>query len=206
MFIGGPCHGAIEHIEGYFILRFQGLEDRWQFSTENLATLWQKGNTKPIRPEPEPIIMLTLKYSRNMVHVCVCVPFNDFCVVFFWRFAMRKRPWFNIRTFFRCAPEIPSHGRFGGVAVTRDHQRSPESPESPVTSRYWSATANSWMPWDMPSARWRTWRKLLKGLGAMKADQAAWLWMFEVLNIFLRTQMIASNTRMLRIALGIQVR
>ena len=122
MFIGGPCHGAIEHIEGYFILRFQGLEDRWQFSTENLATLWQKGNTKPIRPEPEPIIMLTLKYSRNMVHVCVCVPFNDFCVVFFWRFAMRKRPWFNIRTFFRCAPEIPSHGRFGGVAVTRDHQ------------------------------------------------------------------------------------
>lgn len=90
--------------------------------------------------------------------MCVCVPFNDFCVVFFWRFAMRKRPWFNIRTFFRCAPEIPSHGRFGGVAVTRDHQRSPESPESPVTSRYWSATANSWMPWDMPSARWRTWR------------------------------------------------
>ena len=90
--------------------------------------------------------------------------------------------------------------------ITRDHQRSPESPESPVTSRYWSATANSWMPWDMPSARWRTWRKLLKGLGAMKADQAAWLWMFEVLNIFLRTQMIASNTRMVRIALGIQVR
>jgi len=53
------------------------------------------------------------------------------------------------------APEIPSHCHFGsgGVAVTRDHQRSPEitrdhqrspeitrdhqrSPESPVTSRY----------------------------------------------------------------------
>ena len=58
--------------------------------------------------------------------MCVCVPFNDFCVVFFSRFAMRKRPWFNIRTFFRCAPEIPSHCHFGSFWWSCSHQRSPE--------------------------------------------------------------------------------
>jgi hypothetical protein len=149
MFIGGPCHGAIEHIEGYFILRFQGLEDRWQFSTENLATLWQKGNTKPIRPEPEPIIMLTLKYSRNMVHVCVCVPFNDFCVVFFGDSQWEK--------------DHDSTFALSSVVLQRSHPMAVlvelQSPE--ITSHikvHWSATANCWMPWDMPSARWRTWR------------------------------------------------
>ena len=145
-------------------------------------------------------------YSTNSACVCVC----PICV--FFGDSQWEKDHHSTSTCCTCSRDpIPLPFwiilvELQSPEITRDHQRSPESPESPVTSRYWSATANSWMPWDMPSARWRTWRKLLKGLGAMKADQAAWLWMFEVLNIFLRTQMIASNTRMVRIALGIQVR
>ena len=63
------------------------------------------------------------------MHVCVCVPF-----VFFLEIRNEKKTMIQ-QALAALAPEIPSHCHFGsgGVAVTRDHQRSPESP---VTSRY----------------------------------------------------------------------
>ena len=54
--------------------------------------------------------------------VCVCVPF-----VFFLEIRNEKKTMIQ-QALAALAPEIPSR-----VAVTRDHQRSPESP---VTSRY----------------------------------------------------------------------
>ena len=54
--------------------------------------------------------------------MCVCVPF-----VFFLEIRNEKKTMIQ-QALAALAPEIPSR-----VAVTRDHQRSPESP---VTSRY----------------------------------------------------------------------
>jgi hypothetical protein len=81
--------------------------------------------------------------------MCVCVPFNDFCVVFFGDSQWEK--------------DHDSTFALSSVVLQRSHPMAVlvelQSPE--ITSHikvHWSATANCWMPWDMPSARWRTWR------------------------------------------------
>ena len=131
MFIGGSCHGAISNIEGYFILGFQGLEDRWQFSTENLAKVAER----------------ELTYSRKIVHVCVS-HLMILCV--FLEIRNEKKTMIQHSHFLPLCSRDPIP-----FAILVELQW----PE--ITSRikvHWSATANCWMPWDMPSARWRTWR------------------------------------------------